>query len=680
MIEELAEAKRLRVQARERLAAQELEAALGALDAAIATLEPLVARDKSEELYRDLAETYGMRGGVLRRMRRTREAVASYERGRDYEQDDDYGTDDSYNLVNAIVLPLYDDPTLLDRDGFEKDLADTVRVLKRQIRGTRGDDFWAQADLARCLLLSNKLDEAKPCLDRFVQLGGLKDGYASTLQVLRELEQVLAAANRPEADLFDKSVAYLREAVEHGSRLDRPTCFVLMPFGKKPSTRGDIDFDAIYKGIIEPAIDEAGLEPVRADAEVGGGVIHKAMFERLLISEFAVADLTLNNPNVFYELGVRHGNRGRVTVLMSAEDSAPFDVALLRTLKYRVGSGGVPADDESARIRSALAAKLKEARQGSVTAGATDNPIAALLQDFKSFDIPSRLKADVFRDKADYALDIKRRLAEARALPAEQALPKLEEIEEAIQPEARETEPGASIDLLLSYRGIGAWKEMLALVARLPKVVRDTEFVREQQALALNRRNKGADRYLAVEMLEALIAERGPSSEAFALIGRIYKDMWDELRGKEPLRARGVLKKAIDAYREGFDADLRDAFPGINLLTLLEIQGSKAGLEEQARKLPIVRHATELRLRNKPDYWDHVTMLELGTLARDDEQITQSLENAAAAAAIEPFQLKTTARNLKLIVEARAARTPPEAPSSALVDAIKALEQQSESA
>ena len=89
--------------------------------------------------------------------------------------------------------------------------------------------------------------------------------------------------------------------------MTRPLCFVLMPFGKKPDDAGQlVDFDAVYRELIAPAIEEAGLEPIRADEELTGGIIHKPMFERLILCEYAVADLTTANANVFYELGVRH--------------------------------------------------------------------------------------------------------------------------------------------------------------------------------------------------------------------------------------------------------------------------------------------------------------------------------------------------------------------------------------
>ena len=97
--------------------------------------------------------------------------------------------------------------------------------------------------------------------------------------------------------------------------MTRPLCFVLMPFGKKQDASGaTVDFDAVYQKLIAPAIEDSGLEPLRADEEMTGGIIHKPMFERLILCPYAVADLTTANANVFYELGVRHAIRPYSTV------------------------------------------------------------------------------------------------------------------------------------------------------------------------------------------------------------------------------------------------------------------------------------------------------------------------------------------------------------------------------
>ena len=142
-----------------------------------------------------------------------------------------------------------------------------------------------------------------------------------------------------------------------------PLCFVLMPFGTKTDSNGlVIDFDAVYQQLIAPAIRDAGLEPLRADEEMTGGIIHKPMFERLVLCEYAVADLTTANPNVFYELGVRHAVRPWSTVLIFAGGTRlPFDVAPLRGLCYSIDAAGKLTDVE--RIGAALVARLNVAKQ-----------------------------------------------------------------------------------------------------------------------------------------------------------------------------------------------------------------------------------------------------------------------------------------------------------------------------
>ena len=70
-----------------------------------------------------------------------------------------------------------------------------------------------------------------------------------------------------------------------------PFCFVLMPFGKKQDNGGlFIDFDSVYYDLIFPTIEETGLKSIRADEEKVGGIIHKPMFERLILCEYAVVE------------------------------------------------------------------------------------------------------------------------------------------------------------------------------------------------------------------------------------------------------------------------------------------------------------------------------------------------------------------------------------------------------
>ena len=126
----------------------------------------------------------------------------------------------------------------------------------------------------------------------------------------------------------------------------RPLCFVLMPFGTKPDPGSNvtIKFDAIYQEVIRPAIEAAGLKAIRADEERVGGIIHKPMFERLILCDFAVADLTTANANVYYELGIRHAMRPWSTILIFADGiRLPFDLGPVRGLAYHLDPAGNPA-------------------------------------------------------------------------------------------------------------------------------------------------------------------------------------------------------------------------------------------------------------------------------------------------------------------------------------------------
>ena len=64
-----------------------------------------------------------------------------------------------------------------------------------------------------------------------------------------------------------------------------------------------------------------------------------------------------------------------------------------------------------------------------------------------------------------------------------------------------------------------------------------------------------------------------PVAETYGILGRVYKDRWDAARtAGEKIQARGLLEQAIDAYVRGFEADWRDAYPGINAVTLMELK------------------------------------------------------------------------------------------------------------
>lgn len=428
--------------------------------------------------------------------------------------------------------------------------------------------------------------------------------------------------------------------------MSKPLCFVLMPFGKKPDAAGMmVDFDAVYHTLIAPAIEEAGLETLRADEEMTGGIIHKPMYERLILCEYAVADLTTANANVFYELGLRHAVRSWSTVLIFSENSRlPFDVALLRALPYGLNAEGVPKDPD--KDKKAISARLTEARQSATDnpKGVADSPVYQLVENYPEID---HTKTDVFRERVRYSGEIKTKLAEARKKGVEA----LRQIESELG-DIKDEESGVVIDLFLSYRSVKAWDAMIALVEKMSRPLAATVMVQEQLGLALNRAGRGED---AESLIKELLERRGPSSETYGILGRIYKDRWDAaVKSGETFLARGLLDKAIDAYLRGFEADWRDAYPGINAVTLMELREPPDPRREQL--LPVVSYGVERRIATgRPDYWDHATRVELAVLAKDEER-AMSATGDALAAVRESWEPETTARNLRLIIEARERR------------------------
>jgi tetratricopeptide (TPR) repeat protein len=419
-----------------------------------------------------------------------------------------------------------------------------------------------------------------------------------------------------------------------------------MPFGKKRNAAGsEVNFDAVYTDLIAPAIEAAGLEPIRADNEAVGGLIHKPMYERLILCEYAIADLTTANANVFYELGLRHAARPRSTVLMYSKDGnqLPFDVGPLRALLYELGADGAPAN--AAEDQAALVQSLIDARQAVAEASATDSPVFQLVEGYPSE--VEHAKTDIFRSQVQYAIDKKKELERARR----QGVEALRGCQQQFG-SLTDVEAGVVIDLFLSYRAVRAWDDMIDLAAQMPGPLAATAMVQEQLALALNRAGRGEE---AETVLKALLDRRGPSSETYGILGRVYKDRWEAaLNDGETFLAEGLLDQAIEAYRKGFEADWRDAYPGINAVTLMELKDPPDPQRESL--IPVVTYAAERRVAaGKPDYWDYATLLELAVLAKDEQKAKAALR-AALPFVREPWEPETTVRNLRLIRETREQR------------------------
>jgi MAP3K TRAFs-binding domain len=421
-----------------------------------------------------------------------------------------------------------------------------------------------------------------------------------------------------------------------------PLCFVLMPFGKKTDAAGRVtNFDSVFKKIIAPAVEQAGLEPIRADEEKIGGTIHKPMFERLMLCHYAVADITGANPNVFYELGIRHALRPSSTVILFVEGTViPFDIALARGISYKTDGAGEPVDPEPPI--AAIAAHLSEAR----TTPHDDSPIFQLVDVLPHTQI-DHTKTDIFREQVDYSKKYKERLAAAvrggadavKAIAAEPALKNLNDIE-----------TGVIVDLYLSLRDVEAYAAMVDLYARMPPPLQRAKMMREQLGFALNRDARFED---AEKVLKEVIAEFGASSETNGLLGRIYKDRWGKAQEAGRPEARSLLRRAIDTYLQGFEADWRDAYPGVNALTLMEQLDKPDPRKDKI--LPVVYYSVTRKAAVNADYWDYATLLELSVLGNDRDAADENLSEVTGYAR-HAWEVQSTKRNLGLIRKVREAR------------------------
>lgn len=127
------------------------------------------------------------------------------------------------------------------------------------------------------------------------------------------------------------------------AKFDGKRCFVIMPYGTKKGQMRDgdrvtdvvIDFDSAFAKVIKPAVDALGLRCEVSRTVDHSGLVHKEMIEAILQCDVVVVDITLNNANVFYELGIRHAARRSGTVVIRrAGQSIPFNINGLRVFDY----------------------------------------------------------------------------------------------------------------------------------------------------------------------------------------------------------------------------------------------------------------------------------------------------------------------------------------------------------
>lgn len=150
-----------------------------------------------------------------------------------------------------------------------------------------------------------------------------------------------------EAHVVYNQIVSRAEAFMKGGLM--PRCFVIQPFDKGP-------FDKRYDDVFVPAIEKAALEPYRVDRDASASVLIENIERHIQDSEMCLADISLDNPNVWYEVGFAIAS-GKEVILVCSEEKAtafPFDVRHRSILTYTTHS---PRDFEKLGVE--ITARLK---------------------------------------------------------------------------------------------------------------------------------------------------------------------------------------------------------------------------------------------------------------------------------------------------------------------------------
>lgn len=428
----------------------------------------------------------------------------------------------------------------------------------------------------------------------------------------------------------------------------RPVCFMVMPFrrrkveGAGPGAPGELDCDALWDRVFQPALEDLGYLPIRADADTGA-VIVKDMFERLAYANLVLADVSLPNGNVYYETGLRHAARQTGCVLVAASWSRQlFDIDQFRAIRYPLADGLVP-ETEAAPIREILKKSIPDHRNARTP-----------WHDFISADAAQAEHA-AFRDQSEAMSLFQARMRAARLAPKADRAQMVQSILTEISPAALLI-PEIACELLILVRDEAGWKPVLEFVARLEQTIRDLPLVREQELLALAETGQPLE---AIGRLEELIKQQGESPERHGLIGGRYKRLWKAEREArrqrgEPLPSadeRRFLNKSIEHYTKGMELDLNEYYCSCNLPDLLR-ERARPGDAERATAIDALAAAACGRAlkRGQYDEWLRPTLLVAAFRARDiekAEELAGHVESEGAAA----WKLDSVIADLRLAAE-----------------------------
>jgi hypothetical protein len=143
-------------------------------------------------------------------------------------------------------------------------------------------------------------------------------------------------------------------------------CFVIMPISD-PNNYNQGHFKKIYEQIFIPAIENAGYLPHRVDDDKSSHLIHSSIIKELIDAPMVLCDLSSRNPNVLYELGIRHAFGKPVVLVQEIGTENIFDINGINTVSYHPARVYEEVLDDQAQISTAIKATKENQRNYSLT-------------------------------------------------------------------------------------------------------------------------------------------------------------------------------------------------------------------------------------------------------------------------------------------------------------------------
>ena len=358
--------------------------------------------------------------------------------------------------------------------------------------------------------------------------------------------------------------------------------FIVRPFGVK----NDIDFERVEAELIRPALEMLGIDGGTTGEVIEAGNIREDMFRLLLVSDLVIADISLDNPNVYYEVGIRQALREKRTFLLRAKGMSaevPFDLKTDRYLSY---DPGAPAT-ALARFTASLEATIAEERQ--------DSPVFRMLPELRE-QSPAKFLAVPrgFREEVDYAADKKR--AGQLALLGYEAKGAIWESEGLRLVSSEQFRAGQFEGAAQTYEDV----RQLSPLDREANLRLGTIYQRLGDFTKATEARRRVTEQVDVPARDL--------AEAYSLLGSSLKDQWRASWSgvppdRKPAEALNsvFLNASCEEYVRAFRQDVNHYYSGLNALTMVTIQ------LELARALPDVWLD---RFRNETEATQSATELE----------------------------------------------------------------------